>query len=88
VLAVANGIHNTDRAALQTLEDDYCVGGAGGDSCQGSSSIIDTGTNSVPPNSGPTSTGWGPQIRTIAPCTYAPTYAEDRAAYAQTGRED
>ena len=72
-LAVAEGIANTDPAALQTLESNEC----NGDSCEGSSSLVDTTGGA---------TGFSAAQLNLS-YTYAPAYAEDRAAYAQTPTE-
>jgi Protein of unknown function (DUF4038)/Putative collagen-binding domain of a collagenase len=72
-LSVANGIANTDPAALQTAESDTCD--KGGLTCTGSSSFVDTKG---------VSTGWGSHLQLNGSYTYSPAYAEDRLARAQT----
>jgi hypothetical protein len=71
---VANGIHNTDPSALQTLEPDACSGFTG-TACEGSSSLIAASGSA---------TGWSSIVGVNGTYAYAPQYAEDRAAYAQT----
>jgi hypothetical protein len=78
-LAVVKGIKSTDPTALQTVEMDYC--GGLGTTCEGSSSIVDTGTN---PGPSPVDTGWGSSINLNGAYTYAPAYAEDLTAYGQS----
>jgi hypothetical protein len=70
--SVANGIRNTDSAALQSMEPDFCS--SFGFNCEGSSSIT-AATGS--------STGWSSTVDLNAAYTYAPAYAEDGVAYGQ-----
>lgn len=74
VKTVANGIHNTDPAALQTLEADFCGGGG----CQGSTSLIGSVASSG------ASTGWSGQVQLNAVYSYQNTYGAMSVALAQT----
>lgn len=68
--AVANGIHNTDPSALETLESDEC----GSPSC--SSSTLKTTANA--------STGWSSIAALNGTYGYNPSYAAVNTAFGQT----
>lgn len=74
-LSVAAGIRNTDRSALQTVELDYCGQPT---ECIGSTSLV---------NRSGDGTAWGSTIDLNQAYTYAPTYADVRAAYSQSSTQ-